>query len=138
MTQDSQLAPEDAAPAPTLCLDGPQFIAGEEGMGPWCKGACEGSTKGAQIQHPQATKRSDVCPGLGLSSVPAQGPSTVQVVAGSPVEKAHFRQGLAPNTQAQAGQADAGHQDSQEGPWCEDRASEDGHLENHSMGTLGL
>lgn len=65
--QDSQLAPENAAPSPTLCLNGPQFVAGGEGMGPWRAGAREGSTKGAQIRHPRATKRSSVCLGLGLS-----------------------------------------------------------------------
>lgn len=89
-------------------------------MGLWRKGAREGSTKGAETQHPQAAKRSRVCVGLGLSSVPAQGPSTVQVAAGGPDEKdgSQVPPGLCSQhsrrrfTQAQAGQADVGHQNS--------------------------
>lgn len=75
-------------PSTTPCLGGPQLTAGGEGTGPWRRRVRKrSSTKGARIHHPQATKRSGLCPGLRLSSGPTPGPSSVQVVAGSPDER---------------------------------------------------
>ena len=66
-------------------------------MGLWRKGAREGSTKGAETQHPQAAKRSSVCIGLGLSS---SGLPRSRWRQEALIRKtgAKFHQGSAPNT----------------------------------------
>lgn len=83
---------------------------------------------------------------LELSSVPAQGPSRVQVVTGGPDEKDRKEptstRALLPTLMEEihpgAGGASRCRTPRQpEGPWGEDRASEDGH-QNHGMGTHRL